>query len=78
METIFFWILTFFAWETSKKMNISTTYVIALFILIASAFYSFFIMFNPNFASLVWEFMVKTFAVSQTIWLVYNKYIIEK
>jgi hypothetical protein len=78
MESIIFWIFTFLAWEISKKAKISTTYTIWIFILIISAIYVLVYMFNPWVLNMVSEFAVKTFAVSQWIWLFYNKFLNEE
>jgi hypothetical protein len=32
-------------------------------------------MYNPDFAALVVEFAIKTFAISQAIWMFYNKFL---
>lgn len=67
------WLVMFLIAELSKKTGISTTYVLAGLVVVAGGIYTAIEFNNPELIQELTIFVTKSFAVSQGLWIGYNK-----
>lgn len=59
--------------EITKKYNISSTTIVVWLCLFWWLIYTAFSITNPNFLQELSEFLIKSYATSQALYMIYNK-----